>query len=94
MELHPWLQQKDFVKFNHKKDIHVTQYSPFGNKNELYSKEHGELVNDAELVKLVDIHDGTSNQIVLSESIISSTSRIILAFFFSLEYLSRALRYS
>lgn len=36
MELHPWLQQKDFVKFNTSKGIHITQYSPFGNQNEIY----------------------------------------------------------
>lgn len=36
LELHPWLQQKDFVAFNQSKGIHITQYSPFGNQNEIY----------------------------------------------------------
>lgn len=36
LELHPWLQQKDFIKFNQSKGIHITQYSPFGNQNEIY----------------------------------------------------------
>jgi alcohol dehydrogenase (NADP+) len=36
LELHPWLQQKEFVKFNQSKGIHITQYSPFGNQNEIY----------------------------------------------------------
>lgn len=30
------LQQKDFVDFNKSKGIHITQYSPFGNQNEIY----------------------------------------------------------
>lgn len=36
MELHPWLQQTKFCEFNKSKGIHITQYSPFGNQNEIY----------------------------------------------------------
>ena len=36
LELHPWLQQKEFCAFNKSKGIHITQYSPFGNQNEIY----------------------------------------------------------
>ena len=38
MELHPWLQQKEFCQFIKSKGIHITQYSPFGNQNESYDK--------------------------------------------------------
>jgi alcohol dehydrogenase (NADP+) len=38
MELHPWLQQKEFCQFIESKGIHITQYSPFGNQNESYDK--------------------------------------------------------
>jgi alcohol dehydrogenase (NADP+) len=46
IELHPWLQQKEFSKWLESKGIHVTQYSPFGNSNELYDKgkELGKLI--------------------------------------------------
>ena len=46
LELHPWLQQKDFVEFNRSKGIHITQYSPFGNQNEIYDsgKNMGKLM--------------------------------------------------
>lgn len=37
MELHPYLQQEDWVNFHHKHNIHVTAYSPFGNTNPTYS---------------------------------------------------------
>jgi len=36
MECHPWLQQNEFTKWLHSKGIHVQQYSPFGNQNEVY----------------------------------------------------------
>lgn len=32
LELHPWLQQKEFAEFHKKKGIHIIQYSPFGNQ--------------------------------------------------------------
>lgn len=35
LELHPWLQQKEFCVFNKSKGIHITQYLPFGNQNEI-----------------------------------------------------------
>jgi alcohol dehydrogenase (NADP+) len=46
LELHPWLQQKDFVEFNKSNGIHITQYSPFGNQNEVYDsgKNMGKLM--------------------------------------------------
>lgn len=46
LELHPWLQQKEFVAFNKSKGIHITQYSPFGNQNEIYDsgKNMGKLI--------------------------------------------------
>jgi diketogulonate reductase-like aldo/keto reductase len=46
MELHPWLQQKAFCQFIKSKGIHITQYSPFGNQNEIYDsgKNMGKLI--------------------------------------------------
>ncbi|KAH6678405.1 aldehyde reductase-like protein [Halenospora varia] len=46
LELHPWLQQKEFVGFNRSKGIHITPYSPFGNQNEIYDtgKDMGKLI--------------------------------------------------
>ncbi|KGO69285.1 Aldo/keto reductase [Penicillium italicum] len=46
MELHPWLQQQAFFEnFHRTHGIHVTQYSPFGNSNEIYgSREQHERI--------------------------------------------------
>jgi len=68
MELHPWLQQKEFTKFHQEKGIHVTQYSPFGNQNEIYGgrEDHGQLVNDKKLVEIGKKYGKTSNQVALA----------------------------
>lgn len=69
MEIHPWLQQKDFYKFHREKGIHVTQYSPFGNQNQIYGarETHGQLVNDETLVKIGKKYNKSSNQIALGK---------------------------
>ncbi|KAF2083281.1 Aldo/keto reductase [Saccharata proteae CBS 121410] len=36
MELHPYLQQTEWVEFHHEHGIHVTAYSPLGNSNPTY----------------------------------------------------------
>jgi len=69
MELHPWLQQKDFYKFHQDNGIHVIQYSPFGNQNEIYGsrEQHGQLVNDPKLVEIGKKYGKTSNQVALGK---------------------------
>lgn len=54
VELHPWLQQREFSEWHKSKGIHVTQYSPFGNQNEIYSggKDMGKLMDDPVLVEV------------------------------------------
>lgn len=36
MEMHPYLEQNEFLQFHKDHGIHVTAYSPFGNQNESY----------------------------------------------------------
>lgn len=78
MEIHPWLQQKSFVQFHKEKGIHVTQYSPFGNQNEIYGsrEEHGQLVNDKKLVEIGKKYGKTSNQVALAWGIANGRSVI------------------
>jgi diketogulonate reductase-like aldo/keto reductase len=46
IECHPWLQQNEFTEWLKSKGIHVQQYSPFGNQNEIYDsgKNMGKLM--------------------------------------------------
>jgi diketogulonate reductase-like aldo/keto reductase len=46
IECHPWLQQNEFTEWLKSKGIHVQQYSPFGNQNEIYEsgKKMGKLM--------------------------------------------------
>jgi diketogulonate reductase-like aldo/keto reductase len=46
LECHPWLQQKEFTQWCQIKGIHIQQYSPFGNQNEIYDsrKNMGKLM--------------------------------------------------
>ncbi|OQE22721.1 hypothetical protein PENFLA_c012G01824 [Penicillium flavigenum] len=78
MEIHPWLQQKDFFEFHRKHGIHVTQYSPFGNQNEIYGsrEQHGQLVNDKTLVEIGKKYGKTSNQVALAWGIAHGRSVI------------------
>lgn len=68
LELHPWLQQKEFVQWNKSKGIHVTQYSPFGNQNEIYSKGQsmGKLIDDATLVEVGKKYGKNGAQVALA----------------------------
>lgn len=69
LELHPWLQQKDFVGFNKSKGIHITQYSPFGNQNEIYDsgKNMGKLIEDPTLSEIGKKYGKNGAQVALGE---------------------------
>lgn len=43
LELHPYLQQEEFVNYHHSIGIKVIAYSPLGNTNPIYHDRHGEL---------------------------------------------------
>lgn len=58
--------------------IHVTQYSPFGNQNEIYGsrEKYGQLVNDEKLVEIGKKYGKTSNQVALAWGIAHGRSVI------------------
>ncbi|MCJ1271375.1 hypothetical protein MMC22_011275 [Lobaria immixta] len=68
LELHPWLQQKEFVEFNKSKGIHITQYSPFGNQNEIYDsgKHLSKLIDDPTLVEIGEKYNRNGAQTALA----------------------------
>ena len=79
IEMHPYLQQKSFIDFHRQHDIHVTQYSPFGNKNDVYSKaqEMPQLIDDPVLVEIGMKHGNkTGAQVALAWGIQTGNSVI------------------
>ena len=68
IELHPYLQQPSFVAWHHEKGIHVQQYSPFGNQNEIYSKGQNmdKLIDDSTLVEIGKKYGKTGPQVALA----------------------------
>ncbi|KAF7586066.1 hypothetical protein BBP40_009613 [Aspergillus hancockii] len=68
LESHPWLQQRSFVDWHKEKGIHITHYSPFGNQNELYSREGtiGKLIDDPVLVEIGKKYNKSSAQVALA----------------------------
>lgn len=68
MELHPWLQQKEFVEFHKKHGIVITQYSPFGNLNEAYSSSSnlGKMIEEPVLVEIGKKYGKTGAHVALA----------------------------
>lgn len=67
-ECHPWLQQKEFCEWHKSKGIHVQQYSPFGNQNEIYDsgKNMGKLMDEPVLVEIGKKYNKTGAQVALA----------------------------
>lgn len=78
IELHPYLQQQSFTDFHKHKGIHVTQYSPFGNQNEIYDsgKGMGKLMDDPVLVEIGKKYGKTGAQVALAWGIAKGHSVI------------------
>ncbi|WEW61578.1 aldo/keto reductase [Emydomyces testavorans] len=68
MELHPWLQQNDFVEWLKSKGIHVSQYSSLGNQNEVYAgrEKYGRLIEDPTLAAIGKKYGKTAAQVALA----------------------------
>jgi alcohol dehydrogenase (NADP+) len=70
LELHPWLQQRLFVEWHKAKGIHITQYSPFGNQNEMYSgpNQLGKLLEEPVLNEIGKKYGKSGAQVALGKS--------------------------
>jgi alcohol dehydrogenase (NADP+) len=67
MELHPYLQQRSFVDWHKQHGIVVTQYSPFGNANEVYDKGKNisKLIDDPMLTEIGKKYNKSGAQVAL-----------------------------
>jgi len=68
IELHPYLQQKEFVKFHKEKGIVLTAYSPFGNQNDFYEagKSVPKMIEDPVLVEIGKKYGKSGAQVALA----------------------------
>lgn len=78
VELHPWLAQHDFMNVHRDLGIHVTQYSPFGNSNPIYSKgkELERLIETDTLVSIGRKYGKSGAQVALAWGIAKGRSVI------------------
>ena len=77
LENHPYLAQHSFDEFHKSKGIHITQYSPFGNQNEIYSSgKMGKLMDDPVLVEIGKKYGKNGAQVALAWGIAKGHSVI------------------
>lgn len=64
----PYLQQSSFTAWHHAHNIHITQYSPFGNQNAIYSKGQNmpKLIDDPVLVAVGQKYGKGGAQVALA----------------------------
>ncbi|KAF4548760.1 Aldo-keto reductase-like protein 23 [Elsinoe fawcettii] len=69
MELHPYLQQRDWIAYHTMRGIHVTAYSPLGGTNPTYhnGKDDGpvQLLQNPTVKKIAERRDCTPAQVAL-----------------------------
>ncbi|KAI7335419.1 Aldo/keto reductase, partial [Hortaea werneckii] len=78
IECHPYLQQTGFDAWHKDRGIHITQYSPFGNQNEIYSKGQNmeKIIEDPVLVDIGKKYGKTGAQVALAWGIAHGRSVI------------------
>jgi alcohol dehydrogenase (NADP+) len=78
VEIHPYLAQHSFDEFHKQNNIHVTQYSPFGNQNEIYDsgKDLGKLIEDPVLLEIGKKYSKSGAQAALAWGIAHGRSVI------------------
>lgn len=76
MELHPYLQQIDWVGWHKDHSIHVTAYSPLGNTNPTYSDQVPRLLTHQAVTDVAKKVGCTPAQVVLAWGLSRGTSVI------------------
>lgn len=80
MELHPYLQQSDWLAYHKTRGIHVTAYSPLGGTNPTYHRKSDSapppLLENKAMAKIADKHNATAAQVALAWGMARGTSVI------------------
>ncbi|KAH7341584.1 aldehyde reductase-like protein [Rhizoctonia solani] len=67
IEVHPYLQQTEYIKWLQSQGIVVEAYSPFGNLNPIYSVgDEGRIIDKPEVKKIAEKYGKSPSQVVLS----------------------------
>lgn len=66
MEMHPYLQQNEFLQFHKDNDIHVTAYSSFGNQNGVYSSSEPKLFEHPKVVEVAKKNNTTVGNVLIA----------------------------
>lgn len=75
IEVHPYLAQEDYIRYQESKGIHVTAYSPFANLNPLYQKPGEPRLVDHELIReMCEKYNATPSQVLTSWAASRGTS--------------------
>ncbi|KAI5291733.1 hypothetical protein KEM54_001036 [Ascosphaera aggregata] len=79
LELHPWLQQKDFVRWQQSLGIVIIGYSALGNQNPLYNEGEtvGKVIEDPVIGEVAKKHGKTPAQATLAWGI--NAGHVVLA---------------
>ena len=72
------MQQPSFLPLHRQHNIHITQYSPFGHQNPIYSKgtTHPKVIDDPVLRSIGQKHGKTPAQVALAWGILHGRSVI------------------
>lgn len=77
MELHPYLQQSDFLQWHADRNVHVTAYSPLAGTNPIYTPGDPEpLLQNPVITKIASKRNCTSAQVALAWGMSRGTSVI------------------
>ena len=77
MELHPYLQQQEFLDWHKARYIHVTAYSPLAQTNPIYTPGEPEpLLNNTAIKAIADSRDCTPAQVAIMWGVARGTSVI------------------
>jgi alcohol dehydrogenase (NADP+) len=79
IELHPYLQQPEMLRFADEQSVHLTAYSPLGSKDRpegMKADDEPILLEDPTIAKIAERHDATPAQVLISWAIHRGTAVI------------------
>jgi alcohol dehydrogenase (NADP+) len=79
IELHPYLQQPEMLRFADEQSVHLTAYSPLGSKDRpegMKADDEPILLEDPTIAEIAERHDATPAQVLISWAVHRGTAVI------------------